>query len=237
MVCLFDGRRGAGVGRAAARFFARSDSASCRSEAKGVNVMVRAMAVGVTIILMQSAFAAEVSAKPVQWKKSEGGNNHLYEAVLVPTGINWVEAHLQVTARGCGWHLATITSQAEDEFVFGLISNNEDFFVIEADPIHGPWLGGFQRNANDEPSDQWRWVTTEEFEFTNWGDGEPNNTFGGPFEIAPGIPGGNAEDFLHYKRVFDGLENVAIWNDIPGNVLLAGYLAELEVPRRGFCSR
>jgi hypothetical protein len=35
---------------------------------KGVNVMVRAMAVGVTIILLQSAFGAEVVAKPVQWR-------------------------------------------------------------------------------------------------------------------------------------------------------------------------
>ena len=196
--------------------------------------MVRAMAVGVTIILMQSVFAAEVSAKPVQWKKSEGGNNHFYEAVSVPDGINWVEAHLQVTARGCGWHLATITSEAEDDFVFDLIANNDDVFV---DPEHGPWLGGFQRNADDEPGGQWRWVTKEQFEFTNWGGGEPNNTFGGPFEIAPGIPQGNTEDFLHYKRGFDVEVAISIWNDIPGNARLAGYLAELEVPRRGFCRR
>jgi hypothetical protein len=191
--------------------------------------MIRAMAVGVTIILMQSAIAGEVFAKPVQWKKSEGGNNHFYEAVLVPDGIDWVEAHLAVTARGCGWHLATITSQAEDEFVFGLIANKDEFFVPDYEPVHGPWLGGFQRNSTEEPDGQWRWVTSEAFEYTNWGAGEPNNS--------------DSEDFLHYKRVNFGLGDQPAWNDVnanilfSGNVQLPGYIAELEVPRPKFCSR
>lgn len=198
--------------------------------------MVRAMALGASIVLMHSAFAGELSAKPLQWKRSEGGNNHFYEAVLVPDGINWVESHLAVTARGCGWHLATITSPEEDEFVFDLIADNDDFFDVE-DAVHGPWLGGFQRNAFDEPSGEWRWVTSEEFEFTNWRDTEPTNSFGGPFGIAPGIPEGNTEDFLHYNRINFGQGDLPIWNDIPGNVLLPGYIAELEVPRPKICSR
>jgi hypothetical protein len=114
--------------------------------------MARAIAVGVTIILMQSAFAAEVSAKPVQWKKSEGGNNHFYEAVFVPDGINWIEALLDTRRPGCGWSLATVTSEAENDFIFSLIADSEEFFINGL----GPWLGGFQRNAKEEPAGQWR---------------------------------------------------------------------------------
>ena len=44
--------------------------------------------------------------------------------------VNWIEAQLRATARGCGWHLVTITSEAEDSFVFSLIAFREEFFVV-----------------------------------------------------------------------------------------------------------
>jgi hypothetical protein len=177
----------------------------------------------IATLVAYPAAAQEGVDRPVQWKKSDGGSGHRYQAVLVPAGINWVEAQLRAAARGCGWHLATITSEAEDDFVYSLISGREEFFGITG--IHCPWLGGFQRNATEEPDGEWRWVTEEAFEFTNWFDGEPNNTYGGPPELGPGVPIPNSEDFLHYVGL---LGDIPSWNDLPVNALLTGYILERE---------
>jgi len=62
-----------------------------------------------------------------------------------------------------GGHLATITSREEHEFVINL-SKTKDC-----------WVG-----ATDEGSEgQWRWVTGEPFEYTEWMDAnQPDNTRG-----------------------------------------------------------
>ena len=198
--------------------------------------MIRWFLAIVAILFLQPAVAAEKPDKALQWRKAEGGNGHWYQAVLVPERINWPEANLRATARGCGWHLATISSAAEDRFVFGLIAAKPDFFLVPADRLHGPWLGGFQRNAVREPAGNWRWVTREKFGFTNWGEGEPNNRFGGPAELATGVQDGSSEDFLHYKASGnDNGRTAPIWNDLPGNAQLAGYLLETEPPYLKYC--
>ena len=58
-----------------------------------------------------------------------------------------------------GAHLATITSQEENDFLTGLVGSSA-------------WIG-----LNDyEESRVWRWVTGEEVTYTNWAENEPNNT-------------------------------------------------------------
>jgi hypothetical protein len=198
--------------------------------------MIRWLLAVVAVVSLQPAMAAEKLDKALQWRMSEGGNGHWYQAVLVPERINWAEANVRATARGCGWHLATISSEAEDRFVFGLIASKPAFFLVPSDRIHGPWLGGFQRNAANEPAGNWRWVTQEKSTFTNWAEGEPNNQFLGPEELAPGVAIGSSEDFLHYKVSTNGNgRKVPIWNDVPGNALLAGYLLETEHPYPRYC--
>ena len=54
----------------------------------------------------------------IQWPGSAGGNDHSYEAVLATSGITWDNAYSAAEARG--GYLATITSAAENEFVFSL---------------------------------------------------------------------------------------------------------------------
>lgn len=83
--------------------------------------------------------------------------------------------------------------------MFGLIANRPDFFLAPSDRVHGPWLCGFQRNAVREPAGNWRWVAREKFAFTHWGEGEPNNRFADPSELATGVQDGSSEDFIHYK--------------------------------------
>ena len=56
-------------------------------------------------------------ATPVQWS----GNGHYYEAISVPEGISWTNA--KTAAELADGYLASITSEAENEFVFGLIND------------------------------------------------------------------------------------------------------------------
>jgi len=61
-------------------------------------------------------------------------------------------------------HLATITSQAENDFI-----ENEIISITS-------WIGGFQEPGTGEPADDFEWVTGEPFSYTNWDGGEPNDS-------------------------------------------------------------
>ena len=152
--------------------------------------------------------AANVNAAPVQWKVSDGGNGHIYEAVLTPSGISWDDANTAAAARGQGWHLATITSMAENAFVFNLI--DDPAFWRQGSSINsgGPWLGALNNgpNVND-----FEWVTGEPFSFENWAPFEPNGSGGLP----------QAMHFFGF-RTFIGSE----WNDVLSDGLWNGYVLE-----------
>jgi len=82
--------------------------------------------------------------------------------VLYDEVKKWVEA--KEAAEEHGAHLATVTSQEENDIIFELISygNTSEFFI------------GAERG--DDPADNlsWKWVTGEEFSFKAWATGEPN---------------------------------------------------------------
>jgi hypothetical protein len=123
---------------------------------------------GIVIILVL-LWVPVVPAQKVQWS----GNGHYYEAVYVPNGIYWDEANAQ--AKAAGGHLVTITSEAENDFVYSLISD-DTFWHNEPTPTGpwgiGPWLGATKVNGD------FAWVTGEPFSYTNWVRGEPDN-YGG----------------------------------------------------------
>lgn len=115
----------------------------------------------------------------------------------------WTEASANAAAAGLEGvpeitgHLATITSQEENDFIFALLTSTS-------------WLGG----SDDAVEGEWRWVegpeAGEQFwqglaagtpvngAYTNWGAGEPNQFFGP----------GNPENYAHMRA--DGF-----WNDLP----------------------
>ena len=116
------------------------------------------------IILFGSICA---NAESVQWSVADGGNGHWYETVVVSGGISWTDA--KNAAMSTGGYLATITSEAENDFVFGLI---EDAQYWNSSPLqtpawHGPWLGGYKDGAT------WRWVTGEAWTDVAWFPGQP----------------------------------------------------------------
>ena len=105
----------------------------------------------------------------VEWPVAEGGNGHFYEVIPAPGGITWDNASLAATERG--GYLATITSAAENEFVFNLADQDPTMWYGG----FGPWLGGVQPAGSAEPAGGWSWVTGEPFIYQNWAPAQPNN--------------------------------------------------------------
>lgn len=74
------------------------------------------------------------------------------------TSATWAEAKQQ--CEDLGGHLATITSQAEQDFIEKLNSGSRRL-----------WIGGYRDDGNN-----WNWVTGEPWDYTHWAAGEPNNS-------------------------------------------------------------
>jgi len=94
---------------------------------------------------------------PVERGSLFSGNGHRYE-IVDQNIMDWGRARLEAERRG--GYLATITSAEEQQFVENLISTGRmDVY----------WLGGQLVGR------QWRWITDEAFEYTNWTPGQPDN--------------------------------------------------------------
>ena len=119
-----------------------------------------------SLFVAAAMWAGAAGAAPVQW----AGNNHWYVAVSAPK-ITWTAA--EAAAEAAGGYLATLTSQAESDFVYGALG-------VGTQPL---WLGGIQATTATSAADGWQWVTGEAWAFTNWAPGEPNN-FGGERSLA-----------------------------------------------------
>ncbi len=152
-----------------------------------------------------------VSAAPIQWTTGTGANNHWYEIIETPTSnIGWEQARDDAFGRtyeGNFGHLATVTSEEENIFIKDLLTADTYF------------LGGYQTPPTTE-SDydaDWNWVTGEEWSYTNWQAGEPNNTYSG----------GGSEEHLEIQPNVAGTR---YWNDVQsvdGRGRL-GYVVEYE---------
>lgn len=142
----------------------------------------------VVTMLGSVVWASVASAGPIQWTVASGGNGHWYEAISAPN-TSWTNA--KAAAEAAGGHLATITSAAENAFIFDLVP------LVGGNPSPY-WLGGFQSPAFPEPPTNagWQWVTGEAWSYTNWANGEPNNASEDSLAFAFFAPGG-------------------VWNDAP----------------------
>lgn len=148
-------------------------------------------------------------AVPVTW----AGNSHEYD-VITAEGVTWTDANAATALLGGGWHLATITSAAENNFLTSILPAGQ------ADRSHY-WLGGTDARVEET----WEWVTGETWSYENWSGGEPNNV-------------GN-EDYL----AFDLRGSVYAWNDAPDDLgaiygFARGYVIEraAQVPEPGLLS-
>jgi len=149
----------------------------------------------------------------VQWPASQGGNGHWYKAVLASSGITWYNA--QNIATSVGGYLATITSAAENEFVYSLVASNSAYWVYDDafNQWYGPWLGGFQPPRFSGPAAGWEWVTGETWNYTNWCTGEPNDY----------LVNENALQFIGRPSITD-----FCWNDNYGSNEFNSFIIEFD---------
>ena len=118
-------------------------------------------------------------------------NGHEYE-VVASEFILWTAAN--TAAQASGWHLVTIGSSAESDFVKSLLDSSLP------DRSHF-WLG-----LTDQATEgTYEWVDGTPFSFTDWWDTEPNNS--------------GDEDYV----AMDLRDGNWAWNDAPDDLLAAGY--------------
>jgi len=121
-----------------------------------VSLFLAALAlVGAVLVLPVTVQAA---ADPAVTRYDNGHTYSVYN-----DGLTWLEAQAYCASKG--GHLATITSQEEQDLVFSLIQHQ---------PKNNYWLGG----SKDIPSGSWKWVTGETFDYKNWEQGKPDNNYG-----------------------------------------------------------
>jgi len=153
-------------------------------------------------------------AAAFQWTVESGGNGHWYEPVAHGVALSWTEA--QTTAAGMGGYLATITSAAENAFVFSLVDQAAYWHLdLDNNSSVGPWLGGSQADGSPEPGDGWTWLNGEgAFTFTAWGLSQPDNF-------------GAVENRLHYHA--GSTTRAATWNDAGDVPYPVSYVIEYNV--------
>lgn len=112
------------------------------------------------LLLVVSCFDITVNAESINSsipKNAVRNGNHYY-LIINEDGHTWEEA--KELCKSMNGHLATITSKSEQEFIEKLNKNNLRL-----------WIGGYR-----DDSGSWKWVTGEKWNYTYWGDGEPNNS-------------------------------------------------------------
>lgn len=139
---------------------------------------------------------------------------HTYQAILT-WGGSWGDAEADAKRRG--GRLVSITSEAENQFVFDLIRWDRRLWRMYQDgQAFGPWIGLHQPPGAPEPDGGWAWVGGEPVTFKKFSDGQPNN-FGGNADVV------RFHNYVHEPGPF--------WDDASTDASSAqGYVMELDPP-------
>lgn len=194
---------------------------------------IRISAIAAYFLLTSTTYAATLNceglSRPFEnCPQLNPATGHYYARVVEEPGeiITWDEARegaASFTFQGFQGHLATITSQEENDFL-----NSTTRFLGE-----GLWIGASDRDAEGE----WKWVVGPEAGelfwsggpdgtangFSNWNTGEPNDSINSP----------GGEDYAVFGN---GLERG--WNDLANdsNGFAEGYVVEFSVPEPSACA-
>ena len=149
-------------------------------------------------VLVVLAGVVQSQAATVQWPV----NGHWYEAIYEQDGISRTAARDAAIAQG--GYLATIDSDAANDFVYGLVTEHKFWFFDGDSNGIGPWLGGSQPEGTFPADAGWKWVTGEPFTYTNW---SPSN----PSDLLPD----HEENYVHFFG--EGMLMAPTWNDLGEN--------------------
>ncbi len=114
-------------------------------------------------------------------------------------------------AEGLGAHLVTINSADENQLIYALtrsqLTDDTRDQLGQANDGGGAayvWLGGTDRQVEGS----WTWITQEDFDYTNWGNAEPDN-YEGQDGLAMGL-----EDWPLGASTSQRFGAESEWNDI-----------------------
>lgn len=158
-----------------------------------------------------------VSAQPVQWSVAAGGNGNWYQyvpSISIFDGLYTFDAArsaaLSSTHLGLQGYLATVTSEAEQEFINGSFA-----YLLGFGASSNAWLGASDADVEGE----WRWLDGPEagqlISYTNWRAGQPVNAQG--FED---------HDLLALSIVAASPPTTYGWTSLPPSARTFGYLIE-----------
>ena len=183
----------------------------------GISLMLRKHLERIAVVSLIATQSSSAFAALTQWRVDQGGNGHFYEVVNTGSSITWTAAKAAAEQRGGS--LATITTVAEDAFVQTLLADPVVWGTDNgANPGQwGPWIGGWQPDQTSAPAAGWVWLTGENWSYTNWNQGEPND---GAWRYM------RYESFLHYSR---GPGNTFAWNDMTddGHYVIQAFVLEV----------
>lgn len=172
---------------------------------------MRAQRLGAGVACTVLAIASQGLAQPQFYP----GTGHYYEPVLHHHGaLSW--DNVKAEAASCSFlgvrgHLATITSQEENDFIAQMclaLGYDTGFFI-----------GAYQPPDSPEPAGGWSWITGEPWGYDSWRLGEPNNS---------------GDEYVAYITSSQTQGLLGSWNDITGIVHSARdwshYVIEYPVP-------
>ena len=122
-------------------------------------------------------------------------NNYNGHSYYRSTGsAYWTDA--RAACANMGGHLVTVTTAAENTFIFNL------------------WPSGWIGLTDEVTEGVWRWVTGEAYSYTSWNGGEPNNA--GNEDYVQFVGGGKWNDLpnavsLPYVLEFEYIVNYTSW--------------------------
>lgn len=152
---------------------------------------------GVSCLAFSGVGAAAADTVVYQGMTFHEFNGHYY-AMTEGLGVSWSQTESRAVA--LGGHLASITSQAEQDFI------NDTF--LSNDPSTISWIG-----LTDEAQEgTFVWTTGEPLQYTNWAPGEPNNAYG-------------LEDYVcvNWHHIYNN-DSKGTWNDLSALANLAGII-------------
>lgn len=132
----------------------------------------------------------EVLTEYVPVKTGKYNNNIYY---VYNEKVSWERAN--EVCKMLGGHLITINNYNEDLFVKDLIQDSG---------LERYWLGGVKTDIG------WEWITKEEFDYTNWYPGEPNDN-------------ASSEKYLEYYKAQGWNDNMLYKHNVTG-----GFVCEIE---------
>lgn len=152
--------------------------------------------------LIVMLFSASVYASPIQWTV----NGHYYEKN--DNGVSWNDAKNAAETQnylGAQGHLATITSAEESLWLYNTFGSG----------LMSHWIGAYYEKNVNRSEIGWKWISGEQWNFSNWAAGEPGALYGNESEISLS-PMSNA--------------NGIMWWDLDGSQAHMGYMVEYGVP-------